>query len=1720
MHDAHDASAALPDRESLLRLCERYGVAPAYHDVYGALHTVPSDALAALLQDAGFVAGDGFAAADTAARAAEWEQALPPVQVVASGAETFEVALRLPASVTQLKWRLVDESGAFHEGAVEAASLPIAHSGVAGDAAPAHCYRLAIPLALPEGYHRLSIVGLPGETLVVCAPERCHKPPVLARGGRVWGFTLQLHSLRSRRNWGLGDFTDLADFVAQAARQGADVIGLNPLHALFPHNPAHQSPYSPSSRSQLNVLYIDVEAVPDYRDCAAARKLVRSAAFQERLEALRGASLIDHAGVAAAKHAVLELLYQRFLARSPNDGEVKALARFRAEAGESLREHALFEALQAHLHARDSNVWGWPAWPEAFRDPTGAAVADFAAEHAERIGFFEYLQWQAARQLEAVGARCTALGMAVGLYLDLAVSVDRGGSDAWRHQRAFALDVRVGAPPDAFTPKGQDWGLPPLRPDRLRTSGHAIFIEALRANMRGAGAIRIDHVMMLVRLFWIPSRGTPANGAYVGYPAEELLAILALESQRHGCLVIGEDLGTVPDMLRLAMQRSDIQSYRLLYFERDGDGSFRQPAVYPREAVVAVSTHDLPTLAGWWSAHDLRLRFGLGLVPDGAIEGLMRERAQERERMLDALGQQITLSPDSLAAALAGRLDVEAVAALHAFLAGSPSNVMMVQLEDALGELEQPNLPGTTWQQPNWQRKYRQTVEQLGAGELMRALSRSMARVRPREASAEDAQGAHRTKVPRATYRLQLHSGFTFDDAARIVPYLARLGISHVYCSPISRARPGSMHGYDVVDHSEINPELGGAEAFERFTKVLQAHDMGQLIDLVPNHMGVMGGDNRWWNDVLENGIASRYAKHFDINWQPLTPGLAGKVLVPVLGDSYGEVLGRGELQLGWEAATGEFKVAYFEHRWPLSPTSYADILERARASLAEPQADPLLASLATAFRNLPVLALPGREVDAEPGRRQAIADRARDKELLKAQLAALAADRPAVAEAIGEAVAVLDGPRERDALHALLEAQSFRLAYWRIAADEINYRRFFDVNELAALRTERREVFEASHALALDLAARGWVDGLRIDHPDGLADPARYFERLQDGFVDRAGLRERMPDGARDEHGQADGGGGPGHPERPLYVVAEKIAAPGEDVPVAWAIHGTTGYRFANLANAVLVNERAADPLKRIWRGFTGVTESFEDMVYEAKRAVAGGTLASDLEVLSLALLGLGKSHRRTRDHSHNTLREVLATVAASMTVYRTYNEEQVSAQDRHYIDEAIEAARERLQLPDESVFGFVREALLGQAPGEGRRARRQALRFARRFQQFCAPVAAKGVEDTAFYRYFPLASANEVGGEPDQLGLSVADFHEASSDRQRRWPQTMLATSTHDNKRAEDVRLRINVLSELPGLWRLALRRWSDVNAPLRGVVSKAHEYLLYQTLLGTIPVTEMDAEARKEYRERIVRYMLKAAREGKLGTSWTQPDAGYEKALEDFVDGLSKAGPDSAFQQDLRGVVLEVDRYGALAGISLAILKYGSAGVPDLYQGCELIDRSLVDPDNRRPVDYDERSAALAAMEALPAGEALEKAVHGFAATPSDSRAKLWVIWRMLALRRRWPALFRDGSYEPLQVEGPRADHVIAFLRRHEGRAMVVIAVRLFAMLDGAGERHGRPPELPLGAPIWRDTRVLLPAGAAATNWQDALTDASHTGGGDSLQLAQVLRAFPGAVLVGRD
>ena len=713
-------------------LCTQCGIALDYYDIWGRRRHVSADMQRALLAAMGVPAGtdDDVRRSLQELELREWRRLLPPALVVRRDGDAVGIPINVPVSMMQCRfeWVLTLENGARESGKLRPADLAmVAETRVNG---ASFVRRFSLPRTPDPGYHQFELRGMEeGRERTACmslimVPLQCYQPEALSAQGRVWGWAVQLYALRSERNWGMGDFTDLRTLVDLAARTGAGIVGVNPLHALFPHNPLHASPYSPSSRLFLNVLYLDVEAVADYAECDAARNRVLDPGFQAQLHALRATELVEYRGVAAAKFEVLELLYLNFRERhlAAGDQRARAFRAFQAQGGQALRRQALFEALQQHFFRNDPSIWSWPAWPESYRDPTSEAVARFAAERPDRVEFFEYLQWQAELQLEAVGRRCREHGPGVGLYQDLALGVDRGGGEAWANQGLYAFGANIGAPPDDFNLNGQNWGLPPMIPQHLADAAYAPFIATLRANMRHVGALRIDHVMGLMRLFWIPAGGTPAAGAYVAYPPDDLFGIVALESQRNHCLVVGEDLGTVPDAVREAMVRYGVLSYRLFYFEKEQGGGFRPPAGYPAPALVAVSTHDLPTLSGYWYGNDLDARARLGLFPS---EEMHRQqilaRAQDRAQLLVALERE-QLLPGILSTGNP-ELSADLARAIHVYLARTPSQVMMVRPEDFLEQAEQVNLPGSTAPYPNWRRKLPLNLEEWPANPRFVALA-------------------------------------------------------------------------------------------------------------------------------------------------------------------------------------------------------------------------------------------------------------------------------------------------------------------------------------------------------------------------------------------------------------------------------------------------------------------------------------------------------------------------------------------------------------------------------------------------------------------------------------------------------------------------------------------------------------------------------------------------------------------------------------------------------------------------------------------------------------------------------------------------------------------------------------------------------------------------------------------------------------------------------------
>lgn len=958
-------------------------------------------------------------------------------------------------------------------------------------------------------------------------------------------------------------------------------------------------------------------------------------------------------------------------------------------------------------------------------------------------------------------------------------------------------------------------------------------------------------------------------------------------------------------------------------------------------------------------------------------------------------------------------------------------------------------------------------------------------------------------RTPSASYRIQLNHLFTFDMSRDVAAYLDQLGISDLYTSPFLMARPGSMHGYDVTDHSRLNPEIGSMESFARLSAELQRHGMGLLVDVVPNHMCISHPSNRWWWDVLENGPSSFFARYFDIDWSPPKEELTNKVLLPMLGDQYGRVLEDCKIQAAYDH--GEFHVSVYDLPLPLAPQTWTMILEPAVGKLRDllDPSHPQVAELESINTALNHLAGQTETDEAK------IRERQREKEIVKRRLLDLIERGPEVLETIQAALSEMNGrrgdPHSFDRLERLLESQSYRLSYWRVAMDEINYRRFFDINDLAAIRPEESDVFAAVHALIFELVKKGYISGLRIDHPDGLLEPDNYFRRLQDA------CRAQAPE---ESGGTGDSQG--------FYVVAEKILMRNESLRPTWAVEGTSGYDFLNVLNGLFVDRSKEKAFRILYRRFTGWSAEFKDLVTDSKRLILQVAMSSELNVLARKLDRISEQHRWSRDFTLENLRDALREVLATFPVYRTYarsEDHEMDPEDRRHVLAAIREAKRRNPAISDAVFDFIQNILLLEHPdGLPDRQRAERQNFVMRFQQLSAPVMAKGLEDTAFYRYYPLASLNEVGGDPSHFGVSVTSFHRRNIARQELWPHSLNATSTHDTKRSEDVRARINVLSEIPREWFMAIRRWSQLNRRWKTTIESMpapdhnEEYLLYQTLVGSWPLLAMDETEHKQYVQRIQAYMQKALREAKTHSSWINPNSAYDRAVEQFIDGVLDPSPDNPFLEDFRQFHAPIAQAGMWNSLSQLLVKIASPGVPDFYQGSEIWSFQLVDPDNRQPVDFRLRQQIAARLQSDANHDPGALVCH-LANHPCDGAIKLYLMSRALRFRRDHLDLFADGTYIPLSIQGDRANHVIAFARQLAGQTALAIAGRFFFQL---GDAHG----VPRGEQVWGNTAVALPRKISAHTLRDAITgqtvEIERRGEYSVLPLAKVFSHCPSALL----
>ncbi|MBS1825681.1 MAG: malto-oligosyltrehalose synthase [Acidobacteria bacterium] len=894
-------------------------------------------------------------------------------------------------------------------------------------------------------------------------------------------------------------------------------------------------------------------------------------------------------------------------------------------------------------------------------------------------------------------------------------------------------------------------------------------------------------------------------------------------------------------------------------------------------------------------------------------------------------------------------------------------------------------------------------------------------------------------RLPVTTYRVQLGPHLKFDAAADHAAYISRLGATELYCSPILAASPGSSHGYDTCDHSRINPEWGGDDGFARLCSALRALDLGLVLDFVPNHMGIQADANRWWRDVLENGPSSPYAQYFDIDWSPVKDELQSKLLLPILGNQYGVDLDAGRLRV--EMVDGDFRLRYYDHILPLNPRQLCLLLrhdmDRLPLRFAPSEAD-LTEFLSILFHLDHIPAYTASEPDS-------IAERQREKEVAKKRLAGLLHSSAEIRRHVESNVELFNGTPGNaasfDLLHALLEAQPYRLSFWRTAMHEINYRRFFDVNELAGIRMEDPAVFHETHRLILKLIRDGAITGLRLDHVDGLFHPAAYF-----GLLNR-----RM------------------RPSR-IYLVAEKILSENEELREDWEVHGTTGYEFLNLLNGIFVDRGNANEFRKLYARFTGTKRSWTEVVYAAKKLIISNSMASELNVLAHELNRISESDRHYRDFTLPSLREALTEITACFPAYRTYfHHGQSDAFDRRNVEEAIERALRRNPAMEPSIFAFIREMLLPRESASQSRAEyERRVHFAMKFQQYTGPVQAKGLEDTAFYRYGPLLSLNEVGGHPGSFGVTIGQFHRANQERLRTHPLSMICTSTHDTKRGEDVRARLNVLSEIPQQWRDAVTQWARINASARTRIDgapapdRSDEYLYYQTLTGAWPAAAEHPS--QEFAARITQYMNKAVKEKKVHSSWVNPNEAYDEAVARFVHQTLLGTRSAPFLAAFLPFQRLVPQRGMIHSLSQVVLKATSPGVPDFYQGTEVWDLNLVDPDNRRAVDFAALSAQLDDMQPWLASHdprVMELAFEQMLAHWQDGRIKHFLTAAVLRFRRQFRTQFLRGTYVPLQATGPQADAVVGFARSFEDWSAVVVCPRRQLQPDGLNETRVRVP-----------------------------------------------------------
>lgn len=1732
-----------------LQLAAAYGIESQWQDDLEQDHLVPATTISAMLKSSG-VSSDSSEQIDKELLSLA-ETVLEPVYVwkksiVDSGQAEIQLFLPEANNDSRLTWLINTESGGSHSGACLLGELSDSRAEHASTVKGWVGKVLKVSCHLDPGYHRLhlTITEESGncrgnwQAQLVVVPDKCYLPESMEGGHRTWGPAVHLASLRSSRNWGVGDFSDLKELVDWCATEGAGWLSLKPLQRVRTTILSKTGWPAVSSRSFIDPIYLDVEKIADFSESEEIRRSVLAPQFQERTQVLRDLPVVDYLAVASLKKSVLSALYKHFRQEHLNTASARAeeFRRFQADGGQHLELFARHEALSDWFDESD-NCPSWTSWPEAYRQPGSPAVEEFAAANRERVEYFQYLQWQIDVQLQEAGRRCLELELPIGLALTMPFGIDRQGADTWQFRALFAEDGSAGSQPVDSTHLGDCWETAALLPRRLKEKAYQPLIDALRLCMRHAGALNVEYICSYNRAFFIPDGLEPDESTYWRYCLDDILGIIALESHRQRCMVIGRDLDIgfrrhpENEETLLAMTDRGIFLHTSLYRQKHGS-AYEPPSTHPAQALFTFAQDNLPSWRAYWLGHDLSMQ-NLDSSNKDLRDKLMSERIHNRMELLrlleseDLLPHGVTIDPLSVADA-----SPHLAAAVYAAMAASPCQLIQFDFEDAMPECSA--IAPTTWLK-KLPADLRDLSEHYGVQALVKQMRTRRSIYRSEGKLQSDSRGITK-QIPASTYRLQFNRDFTFARAAQLVPYLSRLGISHLYASPLLKARPGSKHCYDIVSHKELNPELGTIDDFRHLVSELRRHGMGLILDVVPNHMGI-GKDNPWWMDVLENGPASLFADYFDIDWNPVKPELKGKVLLPLLGESYGRCLTGGQLKLCFRPHEGRLFLQYYEHEFPINPASYPIVLghrlDVLKERLGKDNLDVLeFQSILAALERLPN--------HIEP---VGFAERLREKHFQLVRLSALCSRNGDIAEFINQNLRDFEY-KENDSttahrLHDLLQVQAYRLATWRVASDEINYRRFFDVNSLAAIRVEDARVFLEVHELLFQLIQEKLVDGLRIDHPDGLFDPAAYFAKLQSCSATRLGLVNVGSE-------QYDAGSD----KLPFYIVVEKVLAPFEHLEADFAVSGTTGYDFLNAVNQLLVYSANESRLQKIYEEFTGQNLDYDKLKYVCRTLILETVLNSELHVLANRLNKISESNWFSRDYTFNSLRHALSQIVTHFPVYRTYaTPQRIDKTARQYIDWAVKQAKKRSVVVDNSIYDFIRSVLAMEPidssygkESESRQLQNDIQLFAMQFQQFTGPVMAKSIEDTLFYRYNRLISLNEVGGEPHRFGSTINAFHHQNQERQRRRPHELIATSSHDTKRSEDVRARLAVLSEIPTVWRDTTLSWAMANSNYKTLLDEMKapdtndEYMLYQILVGAFPYGQYHRQAIASFKERLIDFALKAAREAKQYTSWIRENHAYEQALTKFIDKfVSGMESNEDFLTGFARFHKPLCEAGFINTLVQTALKMTSPGIPDIYQGNELLDLSLVDPDNRRPVDFAKREAYLEEIarfteENFPAWQSDSSDARRTADCDSflqaiekdwtDGRAKLYLTARALAYRKANPELFTRGKYTALEVNGSGKQHLVAFLREHGKERLLVAAPLHTATLlnkdDLTRYFQGSWAEALRQDETWLDTEIILPEGPMPSQWRNLLTGERICTPVGNVLANTIFKQFPVALL----